>query len=738
MSRDCCLQLLAVTWVLLLVTTAFAMECPRIKVGTCNDCIRSGPGCAWCKTPNFTKAGEPDSIRCDTIEQLLQRGCLRDEIEFPVNDITRTRDSPLSNDIQLTPQEVHLKLRIGQPAVFEVKFRRATGYPIDLYYLMDLSYSMLDDLEKVKKLGGELLRALESTTPYRRIGFGSFVDKTVLPFVNTHPEKLQNPCPNKNKQCQPPFAFKHILSLTDDAAKFESEVGKQFISGNLDAPEGGLDAMMQAAVCGDLIGWRNVTRLLVYATDDGFHFAGDGKLAAILTPNDGQCHLEDNMYKKSNEFDYPSVGQLVQKLTENNIQPIFAVTSKMVDVYKKLSELIPKSAVGELNEDSSNIIELIQVAYNNLSSRIILEHSALPDVLDVKYDSICSEKNIVMDEARGECDNVKINHEITFRVKVVAKECIKRQSFTIRPLGFTDTLTVHLDSNCDCDCGEQRDPAACSGKGTVVCGICRYLLSHQNTVGNVARAGELLGEGRWAKPRAAAWCARFLQAPLHLGNMGPERGRCDCGECKCTPQYQGSACQCKKSLDGCLNNKGNECSLRGSCHCNRCQCRGEYQPPLCQECPSCPSPCGTYVSCVECRAFQSGPFEKNCSQACPNIRLVEKLTEESKQCREKDSNNCWISFQMVQEDGDEMYSVTFDPEKECPEPPNIALIVGSTVAGVALIGLLLLLLWRLLMELFDRREYRRFEKEKSKAKWNDADNPLFKSATTTVVNPRFN
>lgn len=72
----------------------------------------------------------------------------------------------------------------------------------------------------------------------------------MLPFVNTHPEKLQNPCPNKDKKCQPPFAFKHILSLTDNAKQFESEVGKQFISGNLDAPEGGLDAMMQAAVCG--------------------------------------------------------------------------------------------------------------------------------------------------------------------------------------------------------------------------------------------------------------------------------------------------------------------------------------------------------------------------------------------------------------------------------------------------------------------------------------------------------
>lgn len=55
-----------------------------------------------------------------------------------------------------------------------------------------------------------------------------------------------------------------------------------------------------------------MTRLLVFATDDGFHFAGDGKLGAILTPNDGRCHLEDNMYKRSNEFvSAPSLGSLL-------------------------------------------------------------------------------------------------------------------------------------------------------------------------------------------------------------------------------------------------------------------------------------------------------------------------------------------------------------------------------------------------------------------------------------------
>lgn len=61
-------------------------------------------------------------------------------------------------------------LPAGQAATFNVTFRRAKGYPIDLYYLMDLSYSMLDDLINVKKLGGDLLRALNEITESGRIG----------------------------------------------------------------------------------------------------------------------------------------------------------------------------------------------------------------------------------------------------------------------------------------------------------------------------------------------------------------------------------------------------------------------------------------------------------------------------------------------------------------------------------------------------------------------------------------
>ena len=51
------------------------------------------------------------------------------------------------------------------------------------------------------------------------------------------------------------------------------------VSGNLDAPEGGFDAIMQAIVCKEKIRWRsNARRLLVFSTDAGFHYAGDGKV----------------------------------------------------------------------------------------------------------------------------------------------------------------------------------------------------------------------------------------------------------------------------------------------------------------------------------------------------------------------------------------------------------------------------------------------------------------------------
>lgn len=44
----------------------------------------------------------------------------------------------------------------GQTTTVQLTVRPAENYPVDLYYLMDMSFSMNDDLEKLTKLASKI------------------------------------------------------------------------------------------------------------------------------------------------------------------------------------------------------------------------------------------------------------------------------------------------------------------------------------------------------------------------------------------------------------------------------------------------------------------------------------------------------------------------------------------------------------------------------------------------------
>jgi len=73
----------------------------------------------------------------------------------------------------------------GKKVKFSVKYAQADDYPLDLYYLMDLSKSMEDDKNKLSQLGDNLATRMTAKSTNLRMGFGSFVDKRTMPFVNT-------------------------------------------------------------------------------------------------------------------------------------------------------------------------------------------------------------------------------------------------------------------------------------------------------------------------------------------------------------------------------------------------------------------------------------------------------------------------------------------------------------------------------------------------------------------------
>lgn len=216
------------------------------------------------------------------------------------------------------------------------------------------------------------------------------------------------------------------------------------VSGNLDAPEGGFDAIMQAIVCKDEIGWRDkARRLLVFSTDASFHYAGDGKLGGIVKPNDGMCHLDSSgLYTHSSMQDYPSISQINQKVKQNAINIIWAITQGEMSIYSRLCSHIEGSSAGELSNDSSNIVELIKNQYNQIRSTVEIRDTVSSDAVKIKYLSQClnGNKNIQPIETT-KCDKLKKGDKVEFIADITVTHCPANrsewnQTFTIYPVRF--------------------------------------------------------------------------------------------------------------------------------------------------------------------------------------------------------------------------------------------------------------------------------------------------------------
>ncbi|XP_065128705.1 integrin beta-7 [Paramisgurnus dabryanus] len=717
---------------------------------SCSECL-SSPGCAWCTQLDFLKSGEANERRCDSPDSLKTRNC--QNVINPQASIHAKKNSSLSNHpdnvVQLKPQNVNIKLRVGVPANLNIEFQRAEGYPIDLYYLMDLSYSMKDDLAQIKTLGQKILGKLKEITGTVRIGFGSFVDKEMLPYVSMVKSKRANPCPNRIDTCQPAFSFQNVLPLTSNDKDFTKEVSKQNISGNLDSPEAGLDAIMQAAVCEDKIKWGNVTRILVYTSDDTFHMAGDGRLAGVFQPHDGKCHLNDKGSYNGRSYDYPSVGHLSRILQDNNIQLIFAVTEEIYPAYKALSALIPQSVVGVLKTDSSNVVDLISEAYGNLSSTLVLEAEGAPKELDVSYRSICNGKPAEGEwKDKGECKGIR-HEKVSFVVRLKVSECLPEpQTFRIKIQGIGEEVKVTVDTQCQCSCGEpEKSSQHCNANGTLSCGVCScdkgYLGQHcecmqNNNMDSIQSMltlcrqdnNSLVCSGQGSCECGKCVChgrysGKFCQCDdgsceRYNSMICNGKGTCNCGTCICHGNYTGSACSCPPSTENCQYNKG-LCSGQGKCVCNQCQCNTGFTG---SHCSSILNHCAQFKDCVECHVEGEG----DCAKTCLNGEITRLDGDHELDCLYKDT----IS-----------YDVELGPEgkillKYGDLPRSIdktTLIIGISVSLIIIIGIIIIVIYRGLLELYDMREYQNFVKAQKQTQWNEVQNPLFKGATTTVLNP---
>ncbi|XP_037349294.1 integrin beta-4 isoform X1 [Talpa occidentalis] len=709
-----------------------ANRCKKAQVRTCTECIRVDKDCAYCTDEMFRER------RCNTQAELLAAGCRLESVVVMESSFEITEDTQIDTTLrrsQMSPQGLRVRLRPGEERHFELEVFEPQESPVDLYILMDFSNSMSDDLDNLKQMGQDLAQVLSKLTRDYTIGFGKFVDKVSVPQTDMRPEKLKEPWPNSDA----PFSFKNVISLTQDVTEFRSKLQGERISGNLDAPEGGFDAILQTAVCTRDIGWRpDSTHLLVFSTESAFHYEADGAnvLAGIMPRNDEECHLDARgTYTQYRAQDYPSVPTLVRLLAKHNIIPIFAVTNYSYSYYEKLHTYFPVSWVGLLQEDSSNIVDLLEEAFKAIRSNLGIWALESPRGLRTEVNSKMFQKTKTgsFHIRRGEVGTYQVQLRAVQDVDGMhicqLPEEDQKGVVHLKP-SFSDGLKMDVGIICDvCTCELQKEvrSAQCNFNGDFMCGHCvcnegwsgktcncsTGSLSdlkpclRENEVEACSGRGECqcgrcvcYGEGRYE----GDFCEHDnFQCPRASGFLCNDRGRCSMGRCDCEPGWTGLSCDCPLSNATCIDSNGGICNGRGHCECGRCHCNQQsiYTDTICEINYSAIrlGLCEDLRSCVQCQAWGTGEKKgRKCEECSFKVKMVDQLKkaeEVVEYCSFRDEDDdCTYSY-TVEGDGTPgpNSTVLVHKSKDCP-PGSFWWLIPLIIFLLLLLALLLLLCWK--------------------------------------------
>ena len=746
-----------------------------VSQSSCENCLEASSSCAWCSDWSYANLtlGKP---RCNVPERLKAFGCPPQEIrtappasielleDFDFQDVEVAGQTP----IQLRPQKVKVSIRPNSETVVRLRYRPAKNYPLDLYYLMDLTWSMKDDKDTLASLGQDMKQKLGLFTTNYRLGFGSYADKPLMPFI--FPGHEENPCRSEHSVCSPLYCFQHHLALTEDIQRFVKEVNDSTVTGNVDNLEGGLDGVVQSIVCAEEIGWGQQARKLMLMATDGFlHFAGDGKLGGVVERQDFKCHLDERgQYSLATRYDYPSLAEVSRLLRENKVNLIFAVTEDRSTEYELIAGLLrEKARVATLTSNSSNILEIIESAYHDLVTRVVLRDNSLAP-LRVEYISNCGKEN-APESSTSECNGIQEGRVYDFKVVLSFDKCPRNESLWKQTVLIEDALAsevskvvVDVELLCGCNC-KDTESSRCK-HGTDECGLCKCDSgwSGEHCDCNESSPAEnrlqCLGPNatKLCSDRGECICGSCLCDDGYKGQFcecsacdkidGVEcagRGTCACGVCDCLEDWQGNACQCPSADDLCIAPGSEEvCAAHGYCDCGECRCNvtagdgSYYRGTYCESSVSAGGSgmCVLYNSCVNATIENSQKIDQFCrtnvtSYRTESVNAVDAGHEHYcfvKTVREK--KICVIPYVYeFQKDGSVVLKIA---EKTCRTPMHEAVIPGLIIIMILCVGVAFLLIWKCWTSIKDRREYEKFERERKNTVYSLSENPLFKPAVT--------
>ncbi|XP_046413775.1 integrin beta-PS-like [Neodiprion fabricii] len=753
---------------------------------TCAACIRT-LGCIWCNIEDIRKTSDTKS-RCVNESQLAEDSlwCTNGKKENYTSQLNLIDDANFSSAkkgekvVQLRPQRVNLRLRKGKEYRLKLAYKRARDYPMDLYFLVDLSISMDTFRATLSKLGSEIARKLKHLTSDFQLGFGSFIDKKNYPSTVLY----------NNLILPKSYAFKHSLNLTTNLKEFEKVGDPGPDVGVNDVPESGFDGIMQSIVCREQIGWRSEARnLLIHASDALPHIAGDGKIGGLPEPNDEQCHLDESGYYTHAELqDYPSIGQINHQAANNSVNILFLVfRAHHEEVYKGITRVIKGSTVRTVGSDFDNVLQVIRQEYESLVESVTMTSRTSSNVIDVQFLSKCSGKE---ENLRDKCDNIHISDTVEFVAEIKAITCPEReedwhQTIEIRPQGINEKLIVNVELLCGCECSKDKpknsEASRCRSHEKFDCGVCTYdgdffgkncpskkdedeeEAEKLTQACRASNTSEVLcsDQGRCIYGKCCCFsenikgtfceCDDNSCRRSNDGLMCGGHGTCDCGKCACYYGWGGKACELETDTSSCLPPVKNAkaCSGAGECKDGKCVCDKEKKRhgEFCEECPSCPSQkCDELKDCVECVVHKAGSIHVK-SPDCDgcgkyNIKKVDAIEKNADE-KNPEEHYCQIpagdgsTFVFTYFYNGKDIHVNAEKDKKYPLIDDFVAVTLAVMAVTLLLGLLTILAWKVATHVHDKREFQKFEKERANPKWGQTRNPLYVDAVTTFQNPTF-
>lgn len=209
-------------------------------------------------------------------------------------------------------------------------------------------------------------------------------------------------------------------------------------SSDSDSFEEGLDAILQAIICQNQIGWRSDSlKYVVFLTDTEFPQDNSSTtLNDARIQNNGLCNLNERGFSaiSSNQLIHSTLSRINQTVHQNRVNIIWAVTNEQFDNFSRLSTYVEGSIVVRLTNDSTTITDLIRNSYEAMSSPVKMKDNSNGNV-KVRYFSKCLDKEAARETSM--CEGLKFGDEVHFLAEIEATSCPENET------EWNQVLSIH-------------------------------------------------------------------------------------------------------------------------------------------------------------------------------------------------------------------------------------------------------------------------------------------------------